>query len=561
MIPQLTALITRALQKTAQGRGLDPAAFSRKFVVEIPANPERGHFSTNAAMIHARDFALAVPGLKGNPALLLARELVDALERPPDFFSAVEIAGPGFINFRLAKAAWQKLLQEIRARGDSYGKRPPTGQKILVEYVSSNPTGPLHVGHGRGAAWGDAFSRILEYLGHEVTREYYVNDAGNQIATLGKSILFRALHPDLSVPPPEGHYKGAYIKELADSFLQKRPRDFFAEPQAAAIMSEEAAQAILAEMRADLVAFGVEFDSWFSEKSLIASGELEKAVALLREKGLVYEKDGALFFESSALGDDKDRVLRKSDGSWTYFASDVAYHANKYARGFDRLIDVLGADHVGYLGRMRAVARALGRPDASLKIVLYQLVRLFRGGVPYKMSVRAGEFIPLKVVMDEVSPDAARFLYLTQSHDSTLDFDLELAKSQSAENPVYYVQYLCARAFQVRAKAQALFSLEGDIDFSLLSEPGELALIQKLSLFPEVVGASGDNFAPHFLTTWLMDAAKLFHRYYGETRLVLPDNPELTRARIALAMTVRAVVGTGLSLLGVSVPERMAKES
>jgi arginyl-tRNA synthetase len=546
-----------ALKGLSQSYGLKKDLDLSRFIVEKPANPEFGHFSTNAAMVYSKDFAPAFPDFKGNKALELARVLIREIGENNGLFDSVETKGPGFINFRVKKEAWIELLKEIRERGENYGRKPDSGKRIQVEFVSSNPTGPLHVGHGRGAAWGDAASNILAYLGNYVTREYYVNDAGNQVNKLGLSVLKRLEIPE--GPLPEGLYQGDYVREIALSLEEKHHKEYFQrdEKELIADISSEAAEITLADMRGDLDRFGVKFDVWFSEKSLYENGEVEKAVNLLKERGHVYEKDGAVFFRSTALGDDKDRVLVKNNGELTYFASDVAYHLNKYQRGFDLVIDVLGADHAGYLGRMYAMTEALGYDRSKLKIVLYQLVRLTRGDEILKMSIRAGEFIPLKLVLDEVTSDAARFLYLSQSHDSTLDFDLELAKKKSNDNPVYYVQYLCARIFQVMKKAEPLLlNHPGEPNFDLL-EQGEIDLIIQLSSFPDMLAAVGQNLSPHLATVWLMETAKLFHHYYMYNRMVEEENPPLSKARVAVAETVRGVVAIGLKLLGISVPERM----
>ncbi|MDR2459581.1 MAG: arginine--tRNA ligase [Deltaproteobacteria bacterium] len=550
-------LVSAALENVLVKKDLKGKVKEKVFVVEKPANASFGHFSTNVAMVYSKDFKDLYKGKSS--AYGLASELIEDLKANKDLFDSVEIAGPGFINFRVTNSEWYKILALIRQADQNWGKEGPKDKKIQVEFVSSNPTGPLHVGHGRGAAWGDATSNILSFLGYSVQREYYINDAGNQINSLGASVLFRLKNaPD--TPMPDGLYKGSYILEIANTLSQKHTEDYFKLPASELIadLSREAANIILEDMKNDLDNFGVTFDNWFSERSLYENGEVERSINTLKEKGYTYEKDGALFFRSTDFGDDKDRVLIKSDGDTTYFASDVAYHANKFQRGFDLAIDVLGADHGGYQGRIAAVVEALGYSRDRVKIVLYQLVKLMRGKEIVKMSTRAGEFIPLKVVLDEVTPDAARFMYLSQSHDSALDFDLELAKAKNNDNPVFYVQYLCARIFQLCKKAQPI--LQGDSsqpDFSLLSEDVELSLIQQLETFPYMLRSSGTNLAPHLVTVWLMETSKLFHHYYGEHRMILEKDLALTRARVALAATVRQVVGLGLTLLGISVPEHM----
>jgi arginyl-tRNA synthetase len=547
--------VAEAVSRTASELGLEEAPDLQRFTVERPANPSFGHFSTNAAMVYAKLFAPKMRA-KGNPALALAGRLITVLEGT-GHFEAVEIKGPGFVNFRVGARSWAGALGAMLAAGDRYGAGEPTGRRVLLEFVSSNPTGPLHVGHGRGAAWGDAAAGILAFLGDTVSREYYINDAGNQIRSLGKSVLFRL--GDREGTPPEGLYRGAYVTDIADDLRRRHPPEWFtrAEDELLPELSREASDMILADMKADLDRFGVRFDTWFSERSLFSSGAVERTVKALSDAGWTYESDGALFFSSTEFGDDKDRVLVKSGGDLTYFASDAAYHADKFARGFDLAVDVLGADHGGYLARMSAVVQAMGHDKSKLKIVLYQLVNLTRGGEAYRMSTRAGEFVPLKAVLDEVSPDAARFMYLTQSHDSPLEFDVDLARTRTADNPVYYVQYLCARISQVLRKAAPVLERAGPPDLELLKDPREQELLAQLSGFPDAVRSAGRNLAPHHLASWLTETAGLFHHYYGACRMVTEEDPPLTAARCALATACRQVVASGLGLLGVSAPERM----
>ncbi|MDR2338955.1 MAG: arginine--tRNA ligase [Deltaproteobacteria bacterium] len=556
MKDKIKGLVWQGAQAAAAKAGLSQALDQGRFLVERPANPEFGDFSSNAALVFSKDFKAADPKATGRN---LAQLIIDGIPDKEGVFASVGIAGPGFINFRLTAATWQRQLKAIRASGATYGSSAPSGRKVLLEFVSSNPTGPLHVGHGRGAAWGDAMANVLSFLGDEVTREYYINDAGNQIATLGRSVLFRLENPEPDREAPDGLYKGLYVLGLADELKRRHDPAWFARPEGELLpdLSREASDIILQSMREDLGLFNVGFDNWFSERSLYESGEVGKAIGILKERGHTYEGDGALYFKSTDYGDDKDRVLVKSDGDTTYFASDVAYHENKFGRGYDLAIDVLGADHAGYLARMSAAVQALGHDKDQLRIVLYQLVKLFRDKAPVRMSTRAGEFVPLRLVLDEVSPDAARFLYLTQSHDSTLDFDLEVAKAKNSDNPAYYVQYLTARIFQVRAKALSAFGAIEEPDFSLLKDGEEIALISQLEGFPELLRNIGRNLQPHLLTTWLVETAKLFHHYYGGHRIVQEGERDLSFARLGLAWTVRTVVGIGLRLLGAEAPERM----
>jgi arginyl-tRNA synthetase len=555
MIEKIKCLVWRALLGIKEELSLTKDIDFEKFVVERPANPGFGDFSTNAAMVFFKTF-------KETNKTLTPQALAELIKKKipnPSLFKDISIAGAGFLNFSLTDKEWHQTLIDIRDKGELYGTLPQNNEKILLEFVSSNPTGPLHVGHGRGAAWGDAMANILSYLGYEVVREYYINDAGNQIKTLGASVLFRLKNPDPRLVPPDGLYKGSYILDIAQNLKKIHDKAYFERPEEELIesLSTEAADMILEDMRMDLSIFKVKFDNWFSEKSLYESAAVDLAIDILKKNGHTYEKDGALYFRSTDFQDDKDRVLIKSNGDTTYFASDVAYHLNKFKRGFDRLIDVLGADHGGYLARMTAAVIALGYKKEQLKLVLYQLVKLYRNGELLKMSTRAGEFVPLRLVLDEVSPDAARFLYLMQSHDSTLDFDLEVAKAKNNDNPAYYVQYLTARISQLKKKAMDVFGSLDNPDFSLLTQKEEIALISKLSSFPELIQAIASKLQPHLLTLWLIDTAKLFHHYYGEHRIVQEDKKQLSSARLELALCVRNVVKIGLNLIGAAAPERM----
>jgi arginyl-tRNA synthetase len=540
--------IGEAILALAQASGTDLGPGLPPFQIEEPKDPSHGHLAANAAMCLARLF-------KEKP-VVLARKLLEGLSDPEGYIQSAEVAGPGFLNFRLSTKWWAKALRDIRAAGGSYGKKAPSGRKIQVEFVSANPTGPLHVGHGRGAALGDALARILAHLGHQVEREYYVNDAGRQMRVLGESVLFRLSQPEAE-RAPEGLYQGEYIRDIAESIRDSHPPAFFDRPQEllAKDLSQLAGDMILSGIKEDLREFRVEHDVYFSESSLYRDGLVEKAFEKLRSEGHLYEEGGALWFRSSPLGDDKDRVLVKSNGDQTYFAADIAYHMDKFQRGFHTVIDVWGADHHGYIPRMKAAAAALGRDPESLAVVLVQLVNLVKDGQQISMSTRAGQFVPLKEVLDEVGTDAARFIFLTRSHESALDFDLSLAKAQTRDNPVYYVQYLCARIHSLLAKAGPYLSARADL--SLLSESEEMGLIKHLSIFPEALEISASRLEPHLLATWLTEMARLFHQYYGRSRLIEEGEPERTAARLELAAAVLQVTSLGLGLLGVGVPERM----
>ncbi|MDH3870376.1 MAG: arginine--tRNA ligase, partial [Desulfuromonadales bacterium] len=425
--------------------------------IEIPGNPDHGDFASNLAMTMAR-------AEKKSPRQI-AEALVEALDGC-DFLSKVEIAGPGFINFTLAPGCWYEVLDEITVKGKDYGlSQVGEGQKVQVEFVSANPTGPLHIGHGRGAATGDVVASVLQAAGYEVQREYYVNDAGNQMRTLGLSLLLRYRQVcGEQVEFPDDCYQGDYILDLAKEIHGAEGTRYLELDENEAIKSLGCfgGDRILAGIRDDLEAFGITFDRWYSEQGLFDRDEVSNGLKVLKEKGLSYEKDGAVWFRTTDFGDDKDRVLVRSNGETTYFASDVAYHLEKFSRGFDTVIDVLGADHHGYVQRMKAVVNGLGRNPDDLQIILVQLVSLLREGEPVAMSTRSGEFVTLREVVDEVGKDACRFIFLLRRADSQLDFDLELAKRQSNDNPVYYVQYAHARVCSIcrNAEEQGVLTLE-----------------------------------------------------------------------------------------------------
>ena len=550
----LKSMILSAARR-AHEEGILPCSDFPEVVLETPKVEAHGDFSTNFAMVSA--------SIQKLPPKKIAQAVLDRLEDTRKWIQRVEVAGPGFINFYLYPSAWHPVLEAVHAQGRQYGAANlGKGRRIQVEYVSSNPTGPLHVGHGRGAAVGDSVANILSFCGYEVQREYYVNDSGRQIETLGRSVFFRlkALLGQ-SVPFPEECYQGDYIRSLAKEILQAEGDAIAAGTDAdgIAFCARYAAEKITAQMEEDLRRFGVTFDRWFSEQSLYDAGKVDQTLAQLQAKGDIYEKDRAVWFRSSAYGDEKDRVVIRKDGQPTYFASDIAYHKDKYERGFETVIDVWGADHHGYIARMKAAVEALGHSKERFKVILVQLVNLLRAGVPVAMSTRAGEFVTLREVIDEVGKDAARFLFLTRHHESPLDFDLELAKKQSNENPVYYVQYVHARISSIlnkgkeRGVEEASFSREAA---SKLLVPEEIRLLKALAAYPEVVRQSAAFMEPHRITFYLMDLAALFHAYYNKHR-VLTDDPILTRARVSLVFGVKEVIRNGLSLLGVSAPKKM----
>jgi arginyl-tRNA synthetase len=521
--------------------------------IEVPGNPEHGDFASNLAMTMAR-------AEKKSPRQI-AEALVAALG-DCDFLSRVEIAGPGFINFTLTPACWYEVLHDIAVKGNQYGySQVGQGRKVLVEFVSANPTGPLHIGHGRGAAVGDAVAAILQAAGFDVQREYYVNDAGNQVATLGRSIWLRLREQNgETVTFPEDGYQGEYIRELATKLREEDPTIAALQEYAAVrCCTVFGIRKVLDWIAADLKAFGITFDKWFSEQSLYDRNMVAVELAKLAEKGLSYEEDGALWLRTTDYGDDKDRVLIKSDGSPTYFASDVAYHMEKFDRGFERLIDVWGADHHGYVPRMKAVVAGLGHPPEDLEVLLIQMVNLLRDGQPFTMGKRSGNFITLREVLEEVGSDACRFYFLMRRSDSQLDFDLELAKRQSNDNPVYYVQYAHARVCSINRNAaeQGIVMPTSDkIDLSSLVLNEELALAKSLARYPETVVSAAQSCEPHRIVYYLQDLAAQFHSYYNRQR-VLADDPATTRARLYMVNGVRTVLSGALTLLGVDAPEQM----
>jgi len=550
---QLRQHILRALEKCFTDGTLSSNE-TPEFTVEVPAQAGHGDFATNAAMLMAR--------AERKAPRQIAESLIEALGNGDGLWTRVEIAGPGFINFFLAPTCWYGVLDRIMEEQQTFGRSDfGRGQKVQVEFVSANPTGPLHIGHGRGAAVGDAVAEVLSATGHDVQREYYVNDAGNQVSNLALSILsrLRELHGE-QVEFPEDGYQGEYIRDIATR-LDKEDSGVLSLPEDEALKRCAAfgIEHVLSWIADDLQAFGIDFDNWYSEQSLYDRNMVTTELGKLADKSLSYEKDGALWFRTTEYGDDKDRVLIKSDGSPTYFASDVAYHMEKFERGFERVIDVWGADHHGYVPRMKAVLAGLGHPPEDLEVLLIQMVNLLRDGQPFTMGKRSGNFITLREVIDEVGCDACRFFFLMRRSDSQLDFDLELAKKQSNENPVYYVQYVHARVRSIQRNAEEAgveMPARGDVDFSRLVDEDELALAKMMIRYPEVLEQAARGYEPHRIIYFLQDLAALFHSYYNRQK-VLVDDQVTARARLYLVECVRIVVANALGILGVSAPDRM----
>jgi len=558
MKSHLKELLIRAIEKMAKGEELEMTDLP-PLLLEPPKQKEFGDLACNVAMVWAKQ--------RRKPPRAIAQAIVKNLEDRDGILAKVEIAGPGFLNFSFAPKFYYERLREFEARQEltpNLGR----GGKVQVEFASANPTGPLHVGHGRVAVIGDVLARLLAATGFTVEREYYVNDAGNQMEKLGQSIYvrYRELFGE-KVDFPEGGYPGDYVRELAMEARQRWGEKFLSEPQdaAAAFFSQYGGENLLATIRDDLSRFGIGFDSFVSEKDLRARGEVEKTISLLAGRNMLYEQEGARWFKSTAYGDDKDRPLVKSDGELTYFASDIAYHRNKLERGFKKLINVWGADHHGYVARLKAALGALGYDPEALQVVLVQLVQLTRGGVPVRMGKRQGEFVSLREVLEEVGQDAARFFFLMRKSDSHLDFDLELAKKESSENPVFYVQYAHARIASIFEQARQSGVEMTDrsaraVKLERLSEPEELALIKHVIQLPEAVEESVNELEPHRLVFYLLELAGEFHRYYNRFRVV-SDDADLTKARLILLRNVQKVIGGGLTLLGVTAPLKMTARS
>jgi arginyl-tRNA synthetase len=488
---------------------------------------------------------------------------LEGIEDRDELLEKVEIAGPGFLNFFVREGGLTTLLKAVERQRDRYGSSDlGKGQRVQVEFVSANPTGPLHIGHARGAVVGDVVANILAAVGYQVFREYYINDAGNQMNNLGKSVLLR--YRELlgeTTEFPEGCYRGDYIRDLAAELLKRDGEKYLAEDAAKVIplFTDYAADAILEGIKEDLQSFGVIFDLYFSERELYRDEGVEKLLRDLEEKGFIYREGEALWFRTTVFGDEKDRVVVRQNGAPTYFAADISYHRNKFLRGFETVIDIWGADHHGYIPRMSAAVQALGHEKEALKVILVQLVNLLRDGKPAAMSTRSGEFVTLREVVDEVGRDAARYNFLMRRSDSHLDFDLELAKKQSNENPVYYVQYAHARIcsiLRMAAERGIAAPAVAEADASLLRLPEEIELIKAITRFPEVVEGAARTLEPHRLTFYLNDLAALFHSYYNRNKVISEDGA-LTGARLFLVRSVRTVLKNALKMLGVSTPEKM----
>ena len=582
MRTQLDNLLKAAVAKLAERPGREGiAAFDPR--IERTKDARHGDFTTNIAMQGAKSL--------GTPPRTLAAELIECVPESP-LLAKVEIAGPGFVNFTMAPSAYRDELRRIVRDGEQYGRSTiGTGTRVLVEYVSANPTGPLHVGHGRGAAYGATLANVLRAAGYDVEQEYYINDAGRQMDILAASVWIRYAQlcgHDAAFPP--NAYQGGYIREIAEGLRREQGDALLGDPQPVldvlASSDEDgerrldrvietirrsagpngfraaldaALDSVLGDIRDDLAEFGVVYDRWFSERSLTDSGAVDRAIERLEASGALYEKEGAKWFRSTDFGDDKDRVVVRENGARTYFASDVAYHLDKRERRYDLLLNVLGADHHGYVARVRAALAALDARPESLEVRLVQFVVLYRGAEKAQMSTRSGEYVTLRELRNEVGNDAARFFYVSRSNEQHLEFDLELAKSQSNDNPVYYVQYAHARVESMLRRladeGHALPQVE-TIDLDSLVEPEEQTLIAALSRYPEVVELAAEHRAPQHIVHYVREVAASFHTSYNAHR-VLVEDAALRDARVALALAARQVIRNALGLLGVAAPSSM----
>jgi arginyl-tRNA synthetase len=524
--------------------------------IDTPRNKDFGDYSANVAMVLARQL--------GMPPRDVAQRIVERVA-VDGIIDKVQIAGAGFINFYLKPDWYHEVVRRIDAQGSAYGtSKRFLGQNVLVEYVSANPNGPITVGSGRGGAIGDVISNLLEAIGYKVCREYYINDALNslQMQNFGKSLETRYLQQlGHDAMMPEDGYQGEYVSQIAKDIVARDGDKYVHLPkeERTRVFTDMGEDAMLALQKSDLEDFGIVFDNWYSERTLHESSKVTKAIETLKERGYAYEKDGAMWLKSTAFGDDKDRTLVRSNGQPTYIAADTAYHADKFDRGFDRLLNIWGPHHHGYIARTKAAVAALGYDSEKLDVLIFQVVRLFSGGELVMMSKRRGDLVPLSELVGEVGKDAARYFLLMRSADSGLDFDLELAKQQSSENPVFYVQYAHARISSIlRSAEEAGIAIPpaSEADLSLIVHPSELELIKKLADWPEEIERAALAYEPHRLTAYATELAAIFHAFYRDCR-VLGESPELTKARLVLVQAARTVLANILTMMGISAPERM----
>lgn len=552
MVADLRNEITQGLEK-AKDAGKISFLEAPAFIMEVPNDKAHGDFASNVALMLTKQAKMKPRDI--------AQVIVDSLDLTMGLIERVEIAGPGFINFYLKKQWVYDILPIVEAEDTKFGfSNAGGGKKVQVEFVSANPTGLLHMGNARGGALGDSLSNLLKMAGYEVSKEYYINDAGNQIVKLGKSLearYYQALG-QVDYPFPEDGYHGADITETAEKIISEvgdlylsLPEDERLEKMIATALTEK-----ITGIKKGLSAFGVLYDEWFSELSLHESGAIDEVLAILKEREMVYEKEGALWLKTTSFGDEKDEVLVRSNGIPTYFAADIAYHKNKFDRGFDWVINIWGADHHGHVARLKGAMNALGYDGEKLTIILMQLVRLYQNNEIVKMSKRTGQFVTLEELIEEVGKDAARYFFVMRNPDSHLDFDMDLAKAQSSDNPVYYVQYAHARICSILSATGQELPKAGEIDLSVLVKPAELDLLRKIADLPSEIAQAAEELAPYRMARYATDLATMFHSFYNSCRVLTDDEP-LKEARIVLVNATRISLRNVLVLLGITAPERM----
>ena len=527
-------------------------AAADKYTVEVPKHENQGDFSTNMALVLA--------GIEKKNPREIAAQVVKRLKNVQELIERVEIAGPGFVNVTIKESVWQQLLKEIDDQQESYGRSDIGGnRRVMVEFVSANPTGPLSIGHGRQAILGDGIARLLEATGHDVYREYYYNDAGRQMRVLGESVRARYLELlGRDHEFPEDGYQGEYIYDIARKLVETEDQSL-ADCESVDPFKQAAERTIFEDISTTLKRMGISFDNYYNEQSLYENGHVDSVIKELTDKGLVYEKDGATWFKTTELGQEKDRVIIKSSGEPTYRLPDIAYHREKFRRNFDWLVDIFGSDHIATVPDVRAGVEALGYDSSKITVILHQFVTLMRDGKQVKMSTRKANFITVDELLDEVGVDAARFFFMMRKPDSQLEFDLDLATKESQENPVYYVQYAHARVCSILRQAVekgVALPTTADADLSLLVEPEEVGLLKQMGSFPTLIESSARELEPYRVIFYLMELAGLFHSYYNKHK-VISDDGALSRSRLCLISGLRTVFGNGLKLVGLSAPEKM----
>ncbi|QHZ45253.1 MULTISPECIES: arginine--tRNA ligase [Bacillus] len=554
IVEQMKDVLKQEIKEAVIKAGLAEEKDVPEVVLELPKDKAHGDYSTNMAMQLAR-IAKKAPRM-------IAEDIVSSFDKGKASIDKLDIAGPGFINFYMDNQYLTKLIPAVIEAGEAYGEtNTGGGERVQVEFVSANPTGNLHLGHARGAAVGDSLCNVLEKAGYEVSREYYINDAGNQINNLALSVearYFEALGQEK--PMPEDGYRGEDIKEIGKKLAEEYGDRFIhdEESERLAFFREYGLKYELGKLREDLENFRVPFDVWYSETSLYQNGKIDQALETLREKGHIYEEDGATWFRSTAFGDDKDRVLIKKDGSYTYLLPDIAYHKDKLDRGFDKLINVWGADHHGYIPRMKAAIEALGYDKETLEVEIIQLVHLYKNGEKMKMSKRTGKAVTMRDLIDEVGLDAVRYFFAMRSADTHMDFDLDLAVSTSNENPVYYAQYAHARiCSMLRQGEEKGMSFEGSLDLTKIGSEKEYDLLKVIGAFPEAVADAAEKRIPHRITNYIFELASVLHSFYNAEKVLDPADEEKSRARLSLMKATQITLNNALKLIGVSAPEKM----